>query len=137
MGKLIGFIPVEIPPIPEREEVYTKEKNLDYITVTELRKIANDFLDEVKKWESVKIDPVKDTLSIKIKKDVFVYLKPIRDGFHIDGYLSGREWQRFATIKSPEDLKESISLAKKLMTMLNKSSFLIKSCDLSCLVYVF
>lgn len=114
LGKLIDFISVEVPPIPAREEVYTIPKILDYITVTELRKTAKDFLDEIKKWEWVKIDPVKGALSIKMKKDVFIYLYPIRDGFHIDGYSSGREvWQRLATVKSPENLKEAISAAKQ------------------------
>lgn len=113
IGKLIDFIPVEIPSIPEREEVYTKPKILDYITISELRKTANDFLNEIKKWESVRIDPVKGALSIKIKKDVFVYLYPLRDGFHIYGYLSGHEWQHLTTVKSPEDLEEAISVSKQ------------------------
>ena len=124
LGKLIDFISVEVPPIPAREEVYTIPKILDYITVTELRKTAKDFLDEIKKWEWVKIDPVKGALSIKMKKDVFIYLYPIRDGFHIDGYSSGREvWQRLATVKSPENLKEAIHDWKKY-EKLSKERFL-------------
>ena len=113
LGKLLDFIPVEIPPIPEREEVYTTPKVLGYITAEDLRKTANNFLDEIRKWEGVKIDPVKGALSIKIRKDVFVYLYPIRDGFHINGYLSGHEWQHLTTVKSPEDLEEAISAAKQ------------------------
>jgi hypothetical protein len=113
LGKIIDFIPVEIPPIPEREEVYTRPKILGYITLDDVRKTANDFLNEIEKWEGVKIDAVKSALSIKIKKDVFVYLYPIRDGFHINGYLSGHEWQHLATVKSPEDLKAAVSAAKQ------------------------
>lgn len=113
VGKLVDFIPVEIPPIPEREEIYTIPKILGYITVNDLRKTANDFLDEIKKWESVKIDAVKGALSIKIKGNVFIYLYPIREGFHIYGYLSGREWQHLATVRSPEDLNQAISAAKQ------------------------
>lgn len=113
LGKLIDFIPVEIPPIPEREEVHTIPKILDYITSTDPRKTANDFLDEIKKWEGVKVDPVKGALSIKIKKDVFTYLYPTRDSFHINGYLSGHKWQHLTTVKSHEDLKEAISAAKQ------------------------
>jgi len=122
VGKLIDFIPVEIPPVPEREEVYTKEKVLDYITVSELRKTADDFLNEIKKWESVRIDAVKGALSVKIKKDVFIYLYPIRDGFHVAGYISGHEWQRLTTVRSSEDLNEAISAAKRAYDNISKAS---------------
>lgn len=113
LGKLIDFIPVEVPPIPQREEVYTVPKVLNYITSPDVRKTADDFLNEIKKWEGAKVDPISGALSIKIKKDVFIYLNPIRDGFHISGYLSGHEWQHFTTVKSPEDLKEAISAARQ------------------------
>ena len=113
LGKILDFISVDIPPIPEREEVYTKQKVLDYITAEEEKKAANDFLNEIEKWDGVKIDAVKSALSIKFKKDVFVYLYPIRAGFHVDGYLSGHEWKYLATVKSPEDVKAAISATKQ------------------------
>lgn len=33
----------------------------------------------------------------------------VEDGYNVSGYLTGREWQPLATVKSPEDLKEAIS----------------------------
>lgn len=70
MGELIDFLPVEIPSIPEREEVYTEAKHLGYITVPELRKVAKDFLSEVKGWGGVRLDAIKYAISMKVGKDV-------------------------------------------------------------------
>ncbi len=113
VGELIDFLPVEIPTIPKREEVYTESKVLDYITVPQLKQTATEFLTEIQKWEDVKIDPVQSAISIKIKKDVFIYLYPKRAGFQIAGYLSEHEWQQLKVVESPDDLKDALFKAKQ------------------------
>ena len=112
IGELIDFIRVQVPSKPEREEVITEASHLNYITASELRKVAEDFLAQVKHWTGVRLDPVKSGVSMKVGKDVFAYFYAKRDGFNVAGFLTGRVWQLLSTVKSPDDLTEAISSVK-------------------------
>jgi hypothetical protein len=71
----------EIPkPLPIRKSV---REILEYITDDNMRKIANDFLAEVKNWDkdNIAIDPITDWVSMKYKGRVFAYLGPRRRFF--------------------------------------------------------
>lgn len=114
LGEFIDFMPVEIPSKPEREEVYTEEKVLSYITAPGLIDLAKQFLGVVKTWDQdIKVEPVQGALSIKIKKDVFIYLYPQRNSFSIGGYLTGHDWQRLITVNSTNDLKEAYAKSRQ------------------------
>jgi hypothetical protein len=113
IDELIDFMSVEVPSKPEREEVFTEEKILSYMTSPGLIDLAKQFLSQIETWEDVRVDTVQGALSIKIKKDVFLYLYPQRTSFVIGGYLSGREWQTLLKVNSPNDLKDAIAKAKQ------------------------
>ena len=67
-------------PPPTRKSV---SEELDYITDDNMRKIANDFLNEVKNWDkdNIAIDPIQDWISMKYRGRVFAYLGPRRRFF--------------------------------------------------------
>ena len=113
LGELIDFVRVEIPKIPEPEEVWTRDKILDYITSEEMRKTAEAFLNEIESWEGVRADPIKLAFSIKTGPNVLAYFYPLRSGFNVSGYPSGHEWQSLISVNSTEDLSEAISKARE------------------------
>jgi len=113
VGELIDFVPVEIPKILGPEEVWTRDKIIGYITSMEMRKTAEEFINEVESWEDVRADPIKGAFSIKTGPNVFAYFSPLRSGFNIAGYLSEHEWQSLVSLNSPDDLPEAISKARE------------------------
>jgi len=112
IGELLDFLPVEIPARPQREEVYTRKKHIEYITDRKMRTIAKDFLQKVSEWEGVTLDAIKYHISMKVKGNVFAYFSPRRDGFLIEGYSPEHEWQNLAKVGSPEELEDAISATK-------------------------
>lgn len=100
------FIEVTVPSRRQPVEVYTKEDKLNYITDSKAKKIAKEFIEEIKKWdEKVSIDAIKYALSIKVAGRVLAYLEPRRKYFLISTYDTDDEWKSF-TVKSEEDLKD-------------------------------
>ncbi|MFC2017080.1 hypothetical protein ACFLUD_01540 [Chloroflexota bacterium] len=67
-------------PPPARKSV---SEVLEYITDDNIRKIAKDFLAEVKNWDkdNIVVDPIQDWISMKYKGRVFAYLGPRRRFF--------------------------------------------------------
>jgi len=111
------FSEIEIPGPPEPiEEKYTIEGRLAYITDSEIRRIAEEFLKELPQWKKDKIliEPIKYSISIKVANRVFMYLSPRRNAFVIETYNPEGKWTGFP-VNSKEDLKGLQDLLKANM----------------------
>jgi len=111
------FNEIAIPPRPEPiGEIPTIEKRLAYITNSEIRRIAEEFLKEISEWKKDKIliEPIKYAISIKVGGRLFVYLSPRRNAFVIETYNPEGKWTGFS-VNSKEDLKELLDLLKTNM----------------------
>lgn len=113
VGNIVDFIPVEVSSIPEPEEVWSKEDILNYITLQELKEAAKSYMKEIESWYGVRGDIIQGAISYKIGPNTFAYFHPLRSGFRINGYLSGREWQSIALVYDKDDLQDAISKTKE------------------------
>jgi hypothetical protein len=101
-----------LPTAPEIPETTHIEDHLGYITDTEVRAKVAALLDEIKTWNpgNISIDPIKYSISMKIKGKLFAYLLPRRQHYLIATYDADDAWKDYA-IKSDEDL----AIVKPLM----------------------
>ena len=107
------FKEITVPSRPQPVEIYTLEQRLEYITDKNVRKIVEDFLDEIKGWdpENILIEPTKYDISIKVSGRVFAYLGPRRKYFVIYTYDTDGEWKGFQ-INSEDDLNSIKTLLR-------------------------
>lgn len=107
------FKEVSIPSLPNIIVKYNLKDRFNYITNDEMRKLAEDTIDEIKRWDVKKIlvEPTKDDISIKVSGNVFAYLNPRRSFFHISTYDPEGKWTGYQ-INQREDLKETLVLVK-------------------------
>lgn len=107
------FKDVSIPSFPQKIERYDIKDRLNYITNAEMRKLAKETIDEIKKWDDKKIliEPTKYDISIKVLGNVFAYLNPRRNFFSISTYDPEGKWTGYQ-INQREDLEETLALVK-------------------------
>ncbi len=100
------FSDVIIPSTPEVIETYDLKDRLEYITSLDIRKIANDLIEEIKSWDAtnILIEPTKYDMSAKISGRVFAYICPRRKSFMVYMYDNEKKWAGFS-INQKEDLE--------------------------------
>ncbi len=107
------FKEITIPSNPKPVEVYTIGQRLGYITDSEVRKVGENLLKEIKAWdqENILIEPIQSDISIKVSGKVFAYLGPRRKFFLISTYDTENKWIGYP-IHQVEDLEETKILLK-------------------------
>ncbi len=100
------FSEVAIPSIPKKVEVHNLEDILGYITDSDIRKIADDLIEEIKGWDTtnIAIEPIKNAISAKVSGRVFAYIYPRRKSFWVDTHDNEKKWKGFQ-INQKEDLE--------------------------------
>lgn len=100
------FSDVIIPSTPEVVETYDLKDRLKYITSLDIRRIANDLIEEIKSWDAtnILIEPTKYDMSAKISGRVFAYICPRRKSFMVYTHDSEKKWTGFS-INQKEDLE--------------------------------
>ena len=95
-----------VPSIPEVVEVYDIKDRLKYITSLDIRKIANDLIEEIKGWDTanILIEPTKYDISAKVSGRVFAYICPRRQSFMIYTFDNEKKWTGFP-VNQKEDLE--------------------------------
>ena len=107
------FIETTIPSTPEAIENYDLKDRFEYITSLDIRKIAKDFIDEIKEWDAnrILIEPTKYDMSAKISGRVFSYIYPRRKFFWVYTFNDEKKWTGFP-INSKDDLEPVKNLLK-------------------------
>jgi len=102
-----------IPDTPDKVAVYTLTEKLNYITDTNIRKIAENFIKEIKEWDkdNTLIEAIKYDISIKVFGKVLAYLGPRRKHFMVYTYDPNEEWKGFP-VKTDNDLNQARLLVK-------------------------
>jgi hypothetical protein len=110
------FTEREITESPKIPEVSGIEDHFGYITDTMLRASAVSLLDEIKGWKvgNISLDPIKDSISIKVNNRVFAYLWTRRKSYWIGTYDADDEWKSYS-VKSVEDLVNVKPILKAAM----------------------
>lgn len=106
------FSEVTVPSTPEAVETYDLKDRLEYITSLDIRKIANDLIEEIKGWDAanILIEPTKYDMSAKAFGRVFAYICPRRKHFMVYTYDNERKW-----IALPINRKEDLETVKVLL----------------------
>ncbi len=101
----VVFNEMTIPSIPETVETYNLKDRLEYITSLDMRKIANDLIEEIKSWDTtnILIEPTKYDMSAKVSGRVFAYICPRRQFFWVYTF-DNEKWTGFR-INQQEDLE--------------------------------
>lgn len=99
------FSEATIPSTPETVETYDLKDRLDYITSSDIKKIASDLIEEIKGWDTanILIEPTKYDMSAKISGRVFAYISPRRKFFWVYTFDNEKKWTGFP-INQKEDL---------------------------------
>ncbi len=107
------FQEITIPYLPDPPVIYTIEDRLNYITDSTARKMLENYLDEVKSWDTDKIlaEPLMYDISAKVSGKVFAYFAPRRKHFVVYTYDDDDEWIGFP-IHQKQDL-ESVEVLLK------------------------
>ncbi|MDD4902867.1 MAG: endonuclease NucS [Patescibacteria group bacterium] len=102
----VVFSEVSIPSTPETVEAYDLKDRLEYITSLDMRKIANDLIEEIRGWDAanITIEPTKYDMSAKVSGRVFAYISPRRKFFWVYTYDNEKKWASFL-INQKEDLE--------------------------------
>jgi len=102
----IVFSEVTIPSTPEVVETYNLKDRLGYITSLDIRKIADDLIEEIKGWDAtnILIEPTKYDMSAKVSGRVFAYIAPRRQHFMVYTFDNEKKWTGFP-INEKEDLE--------------------------------
>jgi hypothetical protein len=111
------FSEISIPtPLEPIEEKYSIDERLEYITSTNSRKLLEELLSDIPNWKKDKIliEPIKNSISVKVGGKVFMYLAPRRDKFLVETYNPEGKWVGYP-VNSKDDLDELISLIKTNM----------------------
>ena len=95
-----------IPSTPEVMETYDLKDRLEYITNLNIRKIANDLIEEIKGWDAanIVIEPTKYDMSAKVSGRVFAYICPRRKSFMVHTYDNEKKWAGYS-VNQKEDLE--------------------------------
>jgi len=103
---IVVFSEITVPSTPEAIETYNLKDRLEYITSLDIRKIANDLIEEIKSWDAtnILIEPTKYDMSAKISGRVFAYICPRRKSFMVYTYDNEKKWTGFS-INQKEDLE--------------------------------
>ncbi len=106
------FSEVTVPSIPEAVETYDLKDRLEYITSLDIRKIANDLIEEIKNWDAanILIEPTKYDISAKASGRVFTYISPRRKHFIVYVRNDEGKWMSF-----PINQKEDLEVVKGLL----------------------
>jgi len=106
------FSEVIIPSVPEIVETYDLKDRLEYITSSDIRKIANDLIEEIKSWDAtnILIEPTKHDMSAKASGRVFAYIAPRRKHFMVYTFNNEKKWTGF-----PINQKEELETVKVLL----------------------
>lgn len=102
----VVFFEVTVPSTPEAVETYDLKDRLEYITNLDIRKIANDLIEEIKSWDAtnILIEPTKYDMSAKVFGRVFAYICPRRKSFMV--YTNNNENKLTGfSINQKEDLE--------------------------------
>ncbi len=100
------FSEVTIPSTPKPEETYVLKDRIEYITSLDMRKIANNLIEEIKGWDAtnILIKPTKYDISAKVSGRVFAYIYPRRKNFWVGTFNNEEKWTDFL-INQKEDLE--------------------------------
>lgn len=100
------FSEVTIPSASKIVEIHNLDDKLKYITNPKTREMLENLLKEIRNWdiESISIEAVKYSISLKISGRVFSYIHPRRNFFIIDTDDSNQKWKSFP-IHQKEDLE--------------------------------
>jgi len=104
----------DIPSRPEIVDVPTIPDYLNYITDNKIKKIAENFLNEIKLWDesNISLIPIKYAISIKVSGRVFAHFSTRRKHFVISTYDSDNNWKNHQ-IKDKDYLETVKTLLKK------------------------
>jgi hypothetical protein len=113
------FAEREIPELPPKPEVFSIPDHLGYITDTTVRANAASLLEEIKGWKpgNISLDPLKDSISMKVNNRVFAYLWTRQRHYWIGAYGADGEWKQYP-VKSDEDVANAKLLMKLAMEKL-------------------
>lgn len=102
----VVFSEVMVPSTPKVVESYNLKDRLEYITSLDIRKIANDLIEEIKSWDTINIlvEPIKYDISAKVSGRVLAYICPRRKHFMIYTFDNEKKWVGFP-IRQKEDLE--------------------------------
>lgn len=109
-------------PTPQElvQDKYTIEDRLNYISSESIRKLLKEFIKEVQDWDQDKIliEPIKNSISVKISGNVFMYLSPRKDKFLIETNNNEGKWSAYP-INSKDDISNileqiRINMMKKI-----------------------
>lgn len=102
----IVFSEITVPLTPEPLETYDLKDRIAYITSQDIRKIANDLIEEIKSWDTanILIEPTKYDMSAKFSGRLFAYIYPRRQFFWVRTFNNEKEWTNFR-INQKEDLE--------------------------------
>jgi len=111
------FTEVNAPTIPKPPIARMSiDETLEYITDSDVRKTASDFLTEVKSWDSdnIALDPIQDWISMKYKGRTFAYLGPRRKffGFQISDNEGNWPWITVHAENQDVELENARSLLR-------------------------
>ena len=102
----VVFSEVTIPSTPKAIEAYDLKDRFEYITSLDIRKIADNLIEEIKGWdtENILIEPTKYDMSAKVSGKVFAYICPRRKHFMVYTHDNEKKWTGFP-IHQKEDLE--------------------------------
>jgi hypothetical protein len=112
IGEIIPiYKEVTAPTVPEQVEAYSLEERLSYITDSEMRTIAEELIAEIQGWgpDSVLVEAIKYSVSIKLSGRVVAYLEPRRKHFLVGTYDSDGKWTS-QPIKNRSDVENCLPL---------------------------
>jgi hypothetical protein len=109
--KILTFQEKDIPSIPKRKEVTTKEEKYNYITDNTAKERFIKMIDIVKGIDNNKItiDNIQDYISVKSSGTLIAYFEPKRNFFRVETYDNDDVWKSFK-ISSDDDMKDIFNL---------------------------
>lgn len=110
-------------PTPKEilEEKYNISDRINYVTDPLIKKLLSSFIDELQSLdkESIFIEPIKYSISVKINGKVFLYISPRRDKFLFEMNDTNDKWTAYP-INSREDIDNVMDLVKLNMSKKSK-----------------
>jgi len=104
--RILVFNDVAIPSVPKIEKPYILEDRFNYITNAESRKIAKNFVEELRSWDetNISVDAIKYAISVKFSGTVLCYFSPRRKFFYIETNNQENKWTAFP-VYNEDDLE--------------------------------
>jgi predicted type IV restriction endonuclease len=99
--------------VPIIEKAYRLEDIFNYITNMDVRKRAENLLEEICSWDerNISANAIKHHISLRFSDTVFCYLSPRRNFFHVETNNQDNKWTSF-TINNEEDVESMKALLK-------------------------